>query len=328
MIINRNIIGGMMLAAMMSACSNTDTTDDLSDGPLLDEIHLKADVWHMVEGTRATTYDGGAVNNSFMVFAYEAGTTTIYIEEKQVDYSGGVSTWVGEPQRWPNGNGSLDFFTYMPTSLTNTYCSFDHTPYDAETHPNGYSTGSPRISCTSLPVAFTNNADDTQEFVYAYTANQSKAIQDATGGVTMTFKHPFARIYFKLSASHPDITINSITFKSLKNNGTCTFDGTTTTWTPSGSTVDLVAQYTGEYAIFNSNPNSPRSIGGPFLVIPQTWAGDIEVNATWSVWGVPSTQTVSATIPTTWQPGYSYTYTFTINEAELIVNTTRFTEQW
>ena len=64
-------------------------------------------------------------------------------------------------------------------------------------------------------------------------------------------------------------------------------------------------------------------------MIPQAWAGNIEVNATWIDWGEPFEHTVSTKLDAiTWQPGYSYTYTFTIRETDLRVNVTKFTEQW
>ena len=63
-------------------------------------------------------------------------------------------------------------------------------------------------------------------------------------------------------------------------------------------------------------------------MIPQTWAGEIEVEAVWNVWGESKTNTVTATVPTTWVAGRSYTYTFNITETDLVVNTSKYTEQW
>ncbi len=91
---------------------------------------------------------------------------------------------------------------------------------------------------------------------------------------------------------------------------------------------------------FNSNPVSEVvPIGGwaesahqyvNLLVIPQEFAGAIEINASWNDWGdTPVEHTVTTTIPSiTWQAGYSYTYTFTITPEDLVVNLTDFTEQW
>jgi hypothetical protein len=164
----------------------------------------------------------------------------------------------------------------------------------------------------------------------------------------MKFRRPFACIKFQLSASHPDITINSITFKSLKTEGTCTLNATNiadtyyytnSLWSDLSGSSDLTMTLTSNAATFNNNPNATQPIGGysgsahtsiPLLVIPQTWAGEIEVNASWNDWGdTPVAHTVTATIPAiTWEAGKSYTYTFTITLEDLVVNLTDFTEQW
>ncbi len=96
---------------------------------------------------------------------------------------------------------------------------------------------------------------------------------------------------------------------------------------------------------FNSNPAQVVPIGGyeddsdpatndhkyvDLLVIPQDFAGAIEVNASWDDWGdTPVPHTVSKTISAiTWRPGYTYTYTFTISTDDLTVNVQDYTEQW
>ena len=89
---------------------------------------------------------------------------------------------------------------------------------------------------------------------------------------------------------------------------------------------------------FSKDADNTTPIGGwtgsahdfvNLLVIPQNWTGQIEVNASWNDWGdTPVEHTVTASIPATWQPGYSYTYTFNITLEDLVVNLSDFTEQW
>ena len=325
----------LALTCLLTACSGGGSSSEELDPPTPDptpnptpenqEIKLNANVWNMMEGMRATTYDNVEVLQvaGFKTYVYVDGETTKYIDGSTVSYADSQWSFDDGKHYWP-ASGSLNFFAHSPKALTDTHCTFAPEPYDAEDNPDGYSEDCPRIVCSALPVVFTNNTDNTKELIYAYTPAQNKAGQGASG-VTMTFKHPFARIYFKLAASHPNITINSITFKTLKNNGSCTFDGTTTTWTLTGAATNLVASYS-PGASFTTDLEA-QSIGGPFLVIPQNWTGEIEVNATWTELDI--TQTVSTTIPAiTWQAGYSYTYTFTINPNALIVKTDKFTEQW
>lgn len=322
------LAGGMLLLA--TACSKDETEDgqrtDISDK----DIRMNVDVWRVMEGTRATTFDNPtALQNegSFTCYAYNGETTTTFINGSTVNWIGSENTWAFADGKkyWP-ATGSLDFFAYMPAEKP-TYIS-----------AVSYTTArTPTITCTSLPMTSDGQAS-IKEFVYGLVTGQTKDAQGETG-VTMNFLHPFARIDFKLAASHPNIIINSITLKGIQNNGTCTLNGTTSTWTPSGDATDFVMTLTGDAATFNNNPNTPQPIGGyaesahtsiPLLMVPQDWEGEIEVNASWNDWGdTPVPHTVTTTIPAiTWQPGYSYTYTFTISTDDLTVDINSYTEQW
>ena len=309
----------LLAAGLLAGCSGDDTSDA---GTEATEIRFNADVWRVMEGSRATTYDNAAAlqsEGSFTCSAYVAEGTTPYISSSPVAWNTDKWEFADGKHYWPM-EGSLDFFAYMPATLP-SYLSVN------------YSTArSPQVTCTNLPMTYDSEnptagqGSSMKEFVYALQTNQSKASQGASG-VTLTFKHPFARIYFQLAASHPDVTIYSITFKDVKTGGTCSFNGTASTWTPSDATADFTMNLNDGVA-FNSNPATPSPIGGPFLMVPQTFDGDIVVRAGWIDWGEVLPHNVSTTVSTTWEPGYSYTYTFTITESDLIVNTTKFTEQW
>lgn len=304
-------IGGLLLAAviLLSGCSNDDGTAAADDGA----IRFKTDVWQVMEGTRTATFDNAAAlqtEGSFTCAVYQAGTTTPYITSTAVDWAGDpTNKWQFSDGKhyWP-ATGSLDFFAYMPATKP-AYISAITYAVTAGESP----VPAPSFTCTALPISDTGQAS-TKEFVYALTRGQSKAAQGATG-VALTFKHPFARINLQWSAAdYTGITINSITFKNIKNNGTCTIDGSTgnPSWETSGS-ADFTA----------------AAMGGPFLVVPQTFTGGnvtIEVNATKE----GDTETFTATVATAWAAGYSYTYSFTLNfkAKELIIDTTKYTEQW
>ena len=306
------LAGGMLLLA--TACSKDDTENGQNT-----DIRINVDVWRVMNGTRATTFDSQTAlqtEGSFKCYAYEGGTTTAYINGSLVNWT--TQGWLFDDgnHRWP-ATGSLDFFAYMPVAPPAYITAVN---YEAQ---------SPTITCTNLPMTAAGQGTELKEFVYALTIGQDETHQGTTG-VTMNFLHPFARINFKLAASHLDIIINSITLKSIKNNGTCTLNGTTSTWTPSGDATNFVMELTGDAATFNNNPNTPQPIGGPFLMVPQTFAGTIEVNASWNDWGdTPVPHTVTTTIPPiNWEAGKSYTYTFNISTDDLVVNVTNYTEQW
>ena len=306
----------MAIVCPLSGCSD----DDSTPREAAKDIRFSADIWQVMDATRASIIAAGAVNGSFRVYAYNYNTTTSYINGELVNYSGGASSWADTPQRWP-GNGALDFFAYMPTTLP-SYCTFDSTPYADPGNVDGYSAGSPRIACSGLPVSLTAGSDVTQEIVYAYVQNQSEAGQGATG-VTLTFRRPFARVYFKLADGlSSQVIINKVTIAGIKNNGICSFNGTTTTWTPSGAATYL--------EVNPPSDGSPATGDTPYLILPQTFDSNLTftVNATWTDWN-NVTKDVSASVNVgSWQAGYSYTYTFTLSKYALKVDTEKYTEQW
>lgn len=285
-----------------------------------------------MEGMRATFYDAGTITSgSFTASAYVENTTTAYINPTTVNWNSTEWQWSDGKHYWP-ASGSLDFFAYMPATKPSYISSIT------------YNARSPQFFCENLPMTYNSDSptegqgSGLQEFVWGVTIGQNKANQGASG-VTMKFRHPFARIKFQLSASHPDIQINSITFKNLKTGGTCTMNNTgiadtyyytTSVWSSPTGSSNFVMTLSGDAATFNNNPISPlKQIGVDLIMIPQAWAGEIEVNASWTEWGeAKDNQTLTATVPTNWQSGYSYTYTFTITEFDLKVDIARFTEQW
>ncbi len=310
----------MLLAAgLLAAC----TADDETDSPVTDseEILLSADV----EPTRATTIDNatGLQAQDIRIDAYFHGTSTACLSGAKLVYDADADAWcfddgVGNAAHyyWPiegseySGStvSALDFVGHCPFDLSNTCVALDT-----------YNGTGLSLTCTDLPVVNTTpvGSETTQanlkEFLWAYTTNKTKD----DNPVTMSFAHPFARIKFHVSGS--DVTVNSVTISDVKNNGTCTFDGSTITWTPSGDPANLVITGT------------PATGDTPYIVIPQTFASDLTftVNASWNDWGdTPVEHTLSTTVPVSWLPGYSYSYTFNITPEDLTVNVTNFTEQW
>ena len=67
----------------------------------------------------------------------------------------------------------------------------------------------------------------------------------------------------------------------------------------------------------------------PFLVIPNSYGSKtLSVNVTWTEWDAEKTPTYTAPLTINWEAGSSYTYTLTITKYELLVNVSKFTEQW
>lgn len=307
---------------LLSSCSSSD--DGMNEPTPQDkqqEIRFNPGVWNFMEGTRATFYDTGTpLTSSFTCTVYNANTTTPYINQNTVSWVSSAWRFEGGAKYYWPADGYLDFFAFMPEGGVGYINSIAYTTIR-----------NPQFTCVDLPMTY-NSASPTegqgsglQEFVYALVTGQNKAGQGASG-VTLNFQHPFTRINLQLSANHPDILINTITFKSLKNNGTCSFNGTTSTWIPGGDATNFVVTLNQTI----TQTNAVQVLGVPFIMIPQEWTGEIEVNASWNDWGdTPVPHTVTTTIPAiTWAAGTSYTYTFTISPDDLTVNTTNYTEQW
>ena len=260
-----------------------------------------------MEGTRATTIAVGDLT-SFKASAYVENTTTSYINPVQVNYETGKWVWSDGKHYWP-ASSNLDFFAYASAAVP-AYIT------DMEDHPGqvSYYVQDPQFKCV-MPM--TNSGQNINEFIYAIATGQNKADQGATG-VNLTFQHPFTKIILKLSSTQADIEINKITLKTIKDHGTYSDDRG---WSTTGDATNFVAEYSGT--------KSANADLGTFLMIPQAWTGDIEVEATWTDWDESVKHTLSTKVDAvTWAPGTSYTYTFTITETDLIVNTSKYTEQW
>lgn len=309
---------------LLAGCSGSDSEEQEKDGDSQPEIRLNAEVWNMMEGTRATTYDDLAAlqAGTFKCYAFVDGETTQYISGSTVSYSASEWTFDDGKHYWP-ATGALNFLAYMPHDLANTCCTIDPTAYVNPGNLDGYSEDCARVVCTNLPVEITKGIDTTKELLIAYAAQQDKAgsvpaKQSTPGKVALTFKHPFAKVRFVLSAaSGTNVKVNSITIPAIKNNGSFTFDGSTTTWTPNGDYANLV---------ISGNPATDND--AVYLVIPNDYGSKtLTVNATWDDWSNVTTN-VSASVNFNWTAGYSYTYTLTLSKYALKVDTEKYTEQW
>lgn len=287
----------VLAATLFPGCSGDDSPNQANNNNGKDsEIRLNAEVWRVMEGTRATTYDGSTITSEpFKCYAYNDGGTSPYLDGLTVSYSAGQWSFDAGRQVWPDN--ALDFFAYMPASYDDYITGLTYT-----------TARRPQFTCDMTQTV-------NKEFIWALTTGQDREHQGASG-VTMTFKHPFARIYFQLSnESESSVTINSITISGdFYTTGTCTFDGTTSTWSNQGGAGSL-----GTFAI-----------GTPYIVIPNDYGSSktITVNATWDEWGTFTTSVTSSALSINWEAGYSYTYTLTLSKYALNVDVNKYTEQW
>ena len=304
------MLATMMLAASCGSDGFDDELQNVTDNESPQEIRLKADVWRMMEGTRATTYDNQAALQTaghFTCAVYQENTTTSYIDATTVDWNGSTAwEFTDGKHYWPM-SGNLDFFAYMPATKPDYISSITYAVSGDPATPHPY------FVCANLPMTNDGQSSSLKEFVYALTKGQSKAAQGASG-VTMNFSHPFARVKFVLSAaSGTNVKVNSITIPNLYTGGTYT-DGTG--WESLTGDVSLA---------ISGNPATGDTF---YLVVPNNYGTKtFTVNATWDDWSVV-TKNVSADVTVNWQAGYSYTYTFTLSKYALKVDVAKYTEQW
>lgn len=319
------------VVALLSACSksNDDPTTAVAN-PEDNSIRFNVNGKRIIEGSlyaparRTTTYDNNTAlqtEGSFTCVAYNAETTTTYISATAVYWNGEpTNKWLfsGGAHYWPlpatNGGAwpSLDFFAYMPATPPSYITAGPTYSYSAGVH-------SVSFTCANLPMTNAGQGSSLKEFVYAMTLNQNK--ESNSGTVGLTFLHPFAKIILKISADQPkEVTITSITLKDIYKTGSYTSSGG---WTPSGDNTDFVITLNQDYSA-----HTERVIDVPYIMIPQDWGGEIEVAASWKNWGETVSGTYSATVATNWEAGHSYTYSFKFSDYDLIVNVSKFTEQW
>jgi hypothetical protein len=308
-----------VLAATLLAGCSADSTDETTSPATHDaDIHFNVDVWRMMEGTRATTYDNAAAlqsEGSFTCAVYLQNTTTEYFTPTAVNWNSTNTEWAFSDGKhyWP-ATGSLDFFAYMPATK----------PSYITAGPTYTSDHNVTFTCTSLPNTVAEQDNTLKEFVYAMALDQDKvgtnsSAQPTPGKVALTFQHPFARIKLRWADyDHSGITLNSVTLKSIKQSGS--YDKSATPqWTTTGDAVNFTTTTLDDY---DSAPLTS------YLIIPQSWAGEIEVAISWNNWGETENTTLTATTPTDWVPGHSYTYTFNVSKYALTVDIAKFTEQW
>lgn len=327
------IFVGLLTAAMLllSACSRDDENTPSGSPEKQPEIRVDADIWQMMDATRAagaTTYDTDVLHTEgFTCTVYKQNTTTKYTDEDSHQIDGTAVNWNGSgwafgdgnTHKWDPNDVPLDFFAYSPQDVFNEPRPA-HTNYiTALTYAVS---GSPASPAPSFTCTLPNPQVDLKEFVWALTPGQTKAANGNTG-VTMTFRHPFARIRFRLANSIKG-TVTSVTIKGaaehpFKNNGTCTLsaDGASLSWSGLSSAP--------------ADPVVGGAIDTYYLAIPQTIGGgqhSVDVTVRWSqLSDVTKTYNATASI-SEWQAGKSYTYTLTLNEYALKVDVDKYTEQW
>lgn len=299
---------------------------------------------HLYEGTSDIVAEKQFALDAFLI----DGNNTRYLENTWVYYFDAWrfrdKTYQGKllDYYWPNDH-RVNFLAYMPYDLDKTFITGSGISFTDE--------AGVRIDCslpgTSGNKRVVNDTNETEraaengihEFVYALRKNCWKGEKDKDP-VNLHFVHPFAAIRFRLSQSHRDLTIHSITLNGVYNKGTYTNeDDTYDNYLSNQSGLTYEKWQTGDAGSLTLNYekkvphdiNYYSLIGGPYLVIPQALDNvTLSVNYSWNTTSKGNTAAVKlATIEIpVWYPGMIYTYTLDLgdNKEEILFKAT--VEPW
>lgn len=325
----------LLAAALLAGCSSDDNTMASGENQ---SMEMRFDIMSeklLAGDTRATIINNNTdlqtSGEDISITAYYHGTDQCMIDDAALRYNSIEGNW-----EFVDGSGNtihyywpIEGSVYKYLSLINVpYTSLDFMGFWPRTGTSYMSRSlerdasdnvlGPLLTCTNLPVTSAGQFG-LKEYMCAYLPNQTYADQAAAAGgrLPLVFRHPLATVKFQLGSGHTsDVVITSITVPGIKNNGGYSFH--TGNWSSDGDDANLVIT------------GNPATGDTPYLVVPQTvGTKTITAEVTWEEWGVSQNHTLTTNVDFgTWQPGYIYTYTFTVNAHELIVNVTKFTEQW
>ena len=287
-----NIIGFGISAATTADGTHLTRATQYADSALLmlgrggaDTLYLHAssennisalDTSVATRGVPVNSSNFSTVCKNFSVSAFTP-TGDYYMKNVKVDnLANGI--WSSDEEHfWPEDEEmTLDFFAYAPAV-------FGENPVFAEDdiqYKPSDSNGKIMSFDYTVPgsgESVTNAAELQPDIMFAYSSQNKKNTDSATGSVPLTFYHALAGVKF-VAKDITGGTVKSITLKNLYGTGTCTYTFTTDRVKPSivwtglngqdcsfsqGFNVTVNNQQTGEQDITDKNPETT------FMMIPQ-----------------------------------------------------------
>lgn len=222
----------------MSACSNDDIIEQVTDTPSSDLITYSVNV---PAATRAATvYNSTTLPSDFYVWAsYNDGTSTTlqtFFNCDKVTKESGSTTYQGKgSQYWP-ASGKINFFAIGGITPASANWAWD-TNFTAPTY------------------TYENTA--TADLLYAVKKDQERPSSNiATTYVPLNFRHALSQIAFTAQVTNPAlyVEITSVTVNNTYKKGTFTFPSATTTAQITGDNKTL--SNTGSWTFTNGDSNS------------------------------------------------------------------------
>ena len=273
-------------------------------------------------GVPVNSSNFSTVCKNFSVSAFTP-TEDYYMKNVKVDnLANGI--WSSDEEHfWPEDEEmTLDFFAYAPAVFgENPVFAEDDIQYN---DPNG------KIMSFNYTVpgsgeSVTNAAELQPDIMFAYSSQNKKDTDPATGSVPLKFYHALAGVKF-VAKDITGGTVKSITLKNLYGTGTCTY--TFTTGEPTIAWTDLDGQ---DYCSFSQEFNvkvnnqqtgeqdiTDKKTETTFMMIPQNIQnavveilfndGKTDYTLTGKLYDPSITSADNDTDLSTWDPGKIYTY--------------------
>ena len=330
----------VVLMVMMTGCSKDDAgavdsaqspIEFTTDGParfitrsvIENNSQLQAagfGVLAYMKGTNGATacYDGENWNTGAPNFMYN----------QQVSWS--TDHWTYSPVKyWPNDNNTADD-SGAEGSQTNSYVSFfAYAPYtDLSSSPTIGITGLSANSATTAPtITYVWDAEADLLYDAKPDCYKTDAAGDGrvSGAVQFNFKHALAQVKFKVRRSSDfgmAVTLKSLSISGFSTSGTFNLGVKTPSWSSPSGSGSLLLRST-DLSITAITESAAHDLGGS-LLIP---GSSLTYSISYTIGGANYSHT-DATPISSLQAGYQYTIIFTIDNDGVIVDTTKYTEQW
>lgn len=285
-------LSSLLVAGLLAGCSADNPSE--SDITSKDVIRLTVNNDWQATTRTASIYENESQLTPFKVFAYLNGTNEKFIDGSTAVKKGDV--WeLDHNYYWPMLD-ALDFFAYMPNDLSGSVVDADNVSY--------LPGSGPMFTCT-MP-STSEGQDDKSEFIYAYVTDKRR--ENDAAGVKLDFHHPFAAVRFVLNENNDNVTVNSIVIKDVLSSGTFSH-GATPQWSALSNAADFTLTVNKSFV---KKPEA-QAITGPYLVIPQVFAGNKQtIVVNYSDDGVSDVLEAEITDPQ-WKASNIYTYKLTID---------------
>ena len=265
----KNLFFLAVAAVAFAACSNDETVAvNESQGEAISFIPVVNNV------TRAANIDATALQSSgFWVTAIHSVNSSTYINDQAFTWNSTSSTYGSTPKYyWPT-EGTLDFFAYAPTAVSN-----------AQLTKTNYTTFVVTPSTTiSEQIDFVYANTDSKSKTGAYTPTGGTASTFGAAGVPLNFRHTGAKIVCKVqnTSSAMKFGVEGWKVGYLYPNGTFAFadtntDGNNSTtlsfsqWTPGGTKAYSVEYESTFSKIDIAASASATNLAGEMILVPQT----------------------------------------------------------